>query len=189
MPLTPDPVALLSKWRGGSRAALDELFPLVYDDLRERARYYLRHQPDGHTLTTTALVHETWLKLIGAERVPAEDRAHFLALAAKAMRHVLIDYARGARAAKRGGKEGKPVLVIEEPAVLTDTGAEELLALHDALERLAGVSERLSRTVELRYFGGLTIEEIAQALGVATSTVKLDWQKAKAWLYRELGEA
>ncbi len=183
-----DPVELFAQWRSGSRAALDELFPLVYNDLRDRARRYLRHQPVGHTLTTTALVHETYLKLIGVERIPAKDRSHFMALAARAMRHVLIDHARAAQTAKRGGKEGLPALQLEDPPALTDTGAEELLALHDALERLAVVSERLSRTVELRYFGGLTNEEIAEALGVATSTVKLDWQKAKAWLYRSLAE-
>ena len=183
-----DPAALLIEWRSGSRASFDELFRLVYDDLRERARRYLRHQPAGHTLTATALVHEAYLKLIGLERVPSEDRAQFLALSARAMRHVLIDYARSSRTAKRGGKEGRPALELDEDLVLTDTGADQLLDLHDALDRLAGVSERLSRIVELRYFGGMTIEETAQALAVAPSTVKLDWQKAKAWLYRDLAE-
>jgi RNA polymerase sigma factor (TIGR02999 family) len=184
-----DPAALLSEWRGGNRAALDRLFPLVYDDLRERARQYLRQQPAGHTLTTTALVHEAYLKLIGVARVPGADRAHFMALAAKAMRHVLIDYARASQTAKRGGKSPKPALQLDQALVLTDTGADQLLALHDALERLSAVSERLSRTVELRYFGGLTVDETAEALGLAPSTVKLDWQKARAWLYRELAEA
>jgi RNA polymerase sigma factor (TIGR02999 family) len=186
-PPAPDPAALLLEWRSGNRAALDELFPLVYNDLRERARSYLRHQPAGHTLTTTALVHEAYLKLIGVERVPTNDRAHFMALAARAMRHVLIDYARSATAAKRGGKEGREIR-LDEALILSDTGADQLLALHEALERLAAVSERLSRTVELRYFGGLTIEEMAEALELAPSTVKLDWQKAKAWLYRELAD-
>jgi RNA polymerase sigma factor (TIGR02999 family) len=184
-----DPAALLVEWRTGNRAALDDLFPLVYDELRERARYYLRHQSEVRTLTTTALVHETYLKLIGADRLPVEDRAHFLALAARAMRHVLIDYARSARTEKRGGTEGTIQLQLDDPPVLTDTGADQLLALHEALERLASVSERMARIVELRYFGGLTIEEIATALGVAPSTVKLDWQKARAWLYRELQES
>lgn len=182
-----DPAALIVEWKTGNRVALDDLFPVVYDELRERARFYLRHQSEARTLTTTALVHETYLKLIGADRLPVEDRAHFLALAAKAMRHVLIDYARSARTEKRGGTD-KIVLQIDDPPVLTDTGADQLLALHEALERLALVKERMSRIVELRYFGGLTIEEIATALAVAPSTVKLDWQKARAWLYRELRE-
>ena len=182
-----DPAALIIEWRKGNRAALDDLFPVVYDELRERARFYLRHQSGDRTLTTTALVHETYLKLIGSDRLPVEDRAHFLALAAKAMRHVLIDYARSAQTQKRGGTE-KIELQIDDPPVLTDTGADQLLALHEALERLSMVKERMARIVELRYFGGLTIEEIATALGVAPSTVKLDWQKAKAWLYRELQE-
>ncbi len=182
-----DPATLIIEWRTGNRAALDDLFPLVYDELRARARYYLHHQAGVQTLTTTALVHETYLKLIGAERLPVEDRAHFLALAAKAMRHVLIDYARSSRTEKRGGTD-KNQLQLDDPPVLTDTGADQLLALHEALERLALVKERMSRIVELRYFGGLTIDEIAITLGIAPSTVKLDWQKARAWLYRELEE-
>jgi RNA polymerase sigma factor (TIGR02999 family) len=177
----------MAEWSTGNRAALDHLFPVVYDELRARARYYLHHQSDVQTLTTTALVHETYIKLIGADRLPVEDRAHFLALAAKAMRHVLIDYARSAHTEKRGGTQ-RIHLQIDDPPMLTDTGADQLLALHEALERLAQVKERMSRIVELRYFGGLTVDEIATTLGVAPSTVKLDWQKAKAWLYRELRE-
>ena len=182
-----DPTTLLTEWRNGNRAALDELFPLVYDDLRRRARNCLRGQAAGHTLTTTALVHETYLKLIAVEKVRWEDRAHFMALAATAMRHVLMNYARRNRAAKRGGA-GQVRVNLEEAPILTDTGADELLALDDALHRLAALNERLSRIVELRFFGGLTVEEAAASLGVAPSTVKLDWQKAKAWLYRELSE-
>src|ERR1041385_1390249 len=166
----PDPTALLTDWRNGNRAALDALFPLVYEDLRRRARSYLRRESPGHTLTTTALVHETYLKLIAVEKVRWEDRAHFMALAATAMRHVLINYARRSKTAKRGG----PVqtrLELDEAPILTDTGADQLLALDDALQRLALLNERLSRTVELRYFGGLTVEETAESLGVAPSTV------------------
>jgi RNA polymerase sigma-70 factor (ECF subfamily) len=183
----PDPTALLAEWRNGNRAALDALFPLVYDDLRRRARNALRGQTAGHTLTTTALVHETYLKLIAVERVRWEDRAHFMALAATAMRHVLMNYARRNRTAKRGGGKGTRV-DLEAAPILTDTGADKLLALDEALERLGKLNERLTRTVELRYFGGLTVEETAESLGVAASTVKLDWQKAKAWLFRELAE-
>ncbi|MGQ0701932.1 MAG: ECF-type sigma factor [Gemmatimonadales bacterium] len=183
-----DPTTLLTEWRNGNRAALDRLFPLVYEDLRRRARNALRRQAEGHTLTTTALVHETYLKLVAVERVCWEDRAHFLALAATAMRHVLMNYARRNRTAKRGGP-GRTQLSLDEAPILTDTGADQLLALDEALERLAALNERLSRTVELRFFGGLTVEETAESLGLAQSTVKLDWQKAKAWLYRELAEA
>ena len=181
-----DPTHLLAEWRNGNHAALDELFPLVYHDLRKRARAQLRHQPGGHTLTTTALVHETYLKLIAVERVSWEDRAHFLALAATAMRHVLVSYARRNRAAKRGG--GRVALSLDETPLFTDIGSERLLALDEALGKLAQVDDRLSRMVELRFFGGLTIEEIAAALGIAQSTVSLDWQKAKVWLKQELAK-
>ena len=181
-----DPTALLTEWRNGNRDALDKLFPLVYNDLRRRARAYLRGQPTGHTLNTTALVHETYLKLVAVEGIKWEDRAHFLALAASAMRHVLISYARRNDSLKRGG--GHVAVSLEEALVLTDTGADQMLALDAALERLTALNGRLGRTVELRFFGGLTVEETAEVLAVAPSTVKLDWQKAKAWLYRELAE-
>ena len=182
----PDPTTLLTEWRSGNRAALDELFPLVYDDLRRRARNSLRQQAAGHTLTTTALVHETYLKLIAVDRVRWEDRAHFLALAATAMRHVLMNYARRNRTAKRGGPDQTRV-DLEDAPILNDLASDQLLAVDEALDRLTLLNERLSRTVELRFFGGLTVEETAESLGVAESTVKLDWQKAKLWLYRELG--
>jgi len=185
-----DPVRLLTEWRRGNRAALDELFLLVYNDLRRRARAYLRSQPGARTLTTTALVHETYLKLIGAKTLTWKDRAHFMALAAQAMRHVLISYARRNRAAKRGGgAAGTAKLELEAAPILTDFAADQFLALNQALEQLGILNERLSRTVELRFFGGMTVEETAEVLGVAPSTVKLDWQKARAWLYRELGAA
>jgi RNA polymerase sigma factor (TIGR02999 family) len=132
-------------------------------------------------------VHETYLKLIAVDRIRWEDRAHFLALSATAMRHVLMNYARRNRTAKRGGAD-QIRMNLEDAPILTDMGADQLLALDEALDRLAALNERLSRTVELRFFGGLTVEEAAQSLGVAESTVKLDWQKAKAWLYRELAE-
>ncbi|HEV8150455.1 MAG TPA: sigma-70 family RNA polymerase sigma factor [Gemmatimonadales bacterium] len=183
----PDPTTLLTEWRNGNHAALDELFSLVYEDLRRRAHHCLRGQAAGHTLTTTDLVHETYLKLIAVERVRWEDRAHFMALSATAMRHVLLNYARRNSTAKRGGGEVK--LNLDEAPILSDTGADQILALDEALERLAALNARLSRTVELRFFGGLTVEETAEALGVAPSTVKLDWQKAKAWLFRELRSA
>lgn len=183
----PDPTSLLTEWRSGNRAALDELFPLVYEELRRRARHSLRGQAPGHTLTTTALVHETYLKLMAVDRVSWHDRAHFLALAATAMRHVLMNYARRNRAAKRGSDPER--VDLDQVPVLTDTGADQLLALDEALCRLEAIDERMSRTVVLRYYGGLTIEETAEAIGVAPSTVKLDWQKAREWLYREVSAA
>lgn len=179
-----DPTQLLTEWRNGGRAALDQLFALVYDDLRRRARVQLRGGP-GETLTTTALVHETYLKLIAADRVSWQDRAHFLALASTAMRQVLVSYARRNRAAKRGSG-ARAISLDDDAPVFTDSGAEDLLALDEAMEKLAGIDERLSKTVEMRFFGGLTVEETAEAIGVSVNTVKRDWDKAKAWLSSEL---
>ena len=187
-----DATTLLSEWRDGNRSALDDLFPLVYDDLRRRAHRCLQGERTGHTLTTTALVHETYLKLLDVSRVRWQDRAHFLALAATAMRRVLVEYARKHRAIKRGGGQpvapGVAVLGLEAPPTVAAERAGEMLALDEALSKLAELDQRLARTVELRFFGGMTVEETAQALDLAPSTIKLDWQKAKAWLYRELAE-
>jgi RNA polymerase sigma factor (TIGR02999 family) len=188
---TRDATTLLTEWRDGNRTALDELFPLVYEDLRRRAHRCLQGERTGHTLTTTALVHETYLKLLDVSRVRWQDRAHFLALAATAMRRVLVDYARKHRALKRGGGQpsagnGAVALGLDAPPTLAAESAEDMLALDEALTRLSELDDRLGRTVELRFFGGMTVEETAQALELAPSTVKLDWQKAKAWLYREL---
>ena len=182
-----DPSTLLTQRRDGSRAALDELFPLVYQDLRRRAHLQLLGERDGHTLTTTALVHETYLKLIDVTRVRVQDRAHFLALAATAMRRVLVDYARKHRAQKRspGGDDVVP-LNFTEPAAVAADRANEILELDEALERLSALNSRLAVTVEMRFFGGMTVEETAEVLDLAPSTVKLDWQKARAWLFREL---
>lgn len=181
---SPDPTALLRAARTGGHEALDRLYSLVYEDLRRRAHRLLEGQPTGLTLSTTALVHESYLKLIRSEGLTWQDRAHFTALAARAMRMVLVSYARQHGARKRGG--GAVPVQLDEALELPANRAEVMIALDEALERLAGLNERLSRTVELRFFGGLTLEESAEALGVAPSTVKLDWQKARAWLYREL---
>lgn len=191
---TLDPTTLLTEWRDGNRAALDQLFPLVYADLRERAHKYLGGEREGHTLTTTGLVHETYLKLLDVARVRWQDRAHFLALAATAMRRVLVEYARRHRALKRGAGQApleleESGLVLDEAASLSADRADQMLALDAALERLAQLNQRLSQTVEMRFFGGMSVEEVAGALGLAESTVKLDWQKAKAWLYRELASS
>jgi RNA polymerase sigma factor (TIGR02999 family) len=183
-----DATTLLLEWRDGSRDALDRLFPLVYEDLRHRASRALRGERDDHTLTTTALVHETYLKLLDVTRVRIQDRAHFLALAATAMRRVLVDYARHHRAQKRGGGAAPVPLTADGAVVVSADRAEQMLSLDEALERLTRINPRHARMVELRFFGGMTVEQTAEALDLATSTVKLDWQKAKEWLYRELAE-
>lgn len=190
--MTRDATTLLNDWRDGDRAALDELFPLVYEELRRRAHGALGGERAGHTLSTTALVHETYIKLVDIERVQWQGRAHFMAVASTAMRRVLVSYARRHRAAKRGGGrpehslEGDPP-GLDGPLEVTDFRAERILALDRALDKLAGVNDRLARTVELHFFGGMTFEEIGEAMGVASKTAKRDWQKAKAFLYRELG--
>ena len=175
---------LLTACRSGDREAFDKLFALVYAELRAKAHRLLQSQPAGHTLSTTALVHESYLKLVRADKLTPQDRAHFLALAARAMRMVLVSYARNHSAEKRGG--GITSLDLDAELVLSSERAEQMIALDGALEKLSQLNDRLSQTVELRFFGGLTIDETAEALSVAPSTVKLDWQKARAWLHREL---
>ena len=176
--------ALLLQASLGDRAAMDQLFPLVYDQLRRMARSSLRREHPDHTLGTTGLVHEAYLRLVDQTRVGWRDRAHFYAVAALAMRRILVDYARRHRRAKRGG--GQRPVSLDEGAVSLDERAENLVALDEALTRLAELNPRLSRVVECRFFGGLTEEEIAEALGVTTRTVKRDWAKARGWLYQEL---
>lgn len=178
---------LLRAAREGDRAALDRLLPVVYDELRGLAAYQLRRERSGHTLHATALVHEAYMKLAGGGSVPARDRAHFLSIAARAMRQVLVDYARRRQAEKRGGGWHRTTLGEGDQAV--EFRPAELLALDRALETL---EERQRRVVELRFFGGLEETEIAEALDVSARTVRRDWVKARAWLYRELypeGEA
>ena len=178
---------LLGACRNGDREAFDKLFSLVYAELRSRAHRLLEAQPAGHTLSTTALVHESYLKMVRTERLTPHDRAHFLAIAARAMRMVLVSYARSHSADKRGG--GATALDLDDALVLSNERAGQMIALDEALERLSQLNGRLSRTVELRFFGGMSIDETADALGIAPSTVKLDWQKARAWLHRELTDA
>jgi RNA polymerase sigma factor (TIGR02999 family) len=170
--------------RDGGDAAMDRLFPLVYDQLRGVAHNALRAERTDHTLGTTGLVHEAYLRLVDQTRAGWRDRAHFYAVAALAMRRILVDYARRHRRAKRGG--GQRPVSLDEGAVSLDQRAENLVALDEALTRLADLNPRLSRIVECRFFGGLTEEEIAEALGVTTRTVKRDWAKARGWLYQEL---
>jgi RNA polymerase sigma factor (TIGR02999 family) len=175
---------LLLQLRGDRTEAMDQLFPLVYEELRQIAHRQLAHERPGHTLETSALVHETYLKLVDQTRVEWRDRAHFFRVAAWAMRRILVDYARKYRALRRGGGR-QPVTLDEEEAGLAERG-ETLLALNDALDRLAKLNHRLSQVVECRYFGGLTEEETAEALGVTARTVQRDWAKARGWLYLEL---
>lgn len=178
---------LLVAARAGHSDAFDKLMPLVYDELRRVAHQRLLGYRPGDTLNTTALVHEAYLKLIRQQDVSWEDRAHFFALASRAMRFILVDYARARTAEKRGGRQADLPLDILQIAAEERTA--ELLALNEALERLAESSERLSLLVEYRFFGGLTYEEIVEVTGWSLRTVKRDWRRARAWLLHEMEES
>jgi RNA polymerase sigma factor (TIGR02999 family) len=175
---------LLLEWRQGDSTAADRLFPLVYEELRRIARTHFRHSQPNPTLGATDLVHETYLKLVDQTRVATDDRGHFFALASKAMRHILVDRARRRQAAKRGGGSRQVSLVDGDGADLPR--AHEILEVDEALSRLEQIDARLAHVVELRFFGGLSVEESAEALGSSERTVKRDWQKARAFLHREL---
>lgn len=175
---------LLVKWSSGDRAALDELMPLVYGELRRLARSYLRRQRQSHTLQPTALVHEAFLRLIDQKSVSLQSRGQFFGLAATSMRSILVDHARRHRAAKRGGSQYTMTLSGAER--LMGKSDVDLLALDDALNALEAIKPQHSRVVELRFFGGLTIEETADVLGVSHATVERDWTFARSWLRREL---
>jgi RNA polymerase sigma-70 factor (ECF subfamily) len=174
---------LLTAWRQGDREAFDRLLPMVYDELRAIAHRYIRREHSGDTLQTTALVHEAYLKLLGGGRVDWQDRQHFFAVCANVMRHLLVDRARSRQAAKRGGAARH--LGLENAAVAPDVDAD-LLALNRALELLAEVDQRKARIVELRYFGGLSVDETADVMDLSPITIKREWLKAKAFLYREI---
>ena len=169
---------------GGDREELDRLLPFVYDELRRMAHRELRRERADHTLTTTDLVHEVYLNLVDQTRVERSGRVLFFAAAATAMRRILIQYARRRQAAKRGN--GQRVLSLDETTIAINDNADSLVALDEALTRLAAVDERVARVVEYRYFGGLTEDETAEALEVTSRTIRRDWVKAKAWLYNEL---
>ena len=175
---------LLVDWSNGDQSALDRLMPLVYDELRRLAHHYISRERPGHTLQTTALVNEAYLRLVNQKNVHWENRAQFFGLAAKLMRHILIDHARSLAYAKRGG--GARKVSLDEAAILSSEQAADLIALDDALEKLAREFPRKCRIVELRYFGGMTVEEAAEVLQVSPVTVMRDWNVAKAWLHREL---
>jgi RNA polymerase sigma-70 factor (ECF subfamily) len=184
---TPEPqrlTQLLVAWSDGDQKALDELFPLVYDELRQLARRHMRRERRGHTLRTTALVNDAYLRLVDQRQVRWQNRAHFFAIAAQMMRRILVDHARAKHYEKRGG--GAVHVPLEEAAVLAEGKAAEILALDEALRALAALDARRARVVELRYFAGLSNEEIAEVLKVSTNTVTRDWNMARAWLYHEL---
>jgi len=184
MPQPADITAQLQAWAAGEPAARETLFPLVYDELRRIAHRQLQREWQGHTLDTTALVHEAYLKLVDQTRVDFTDRAHFFGVAANAMRRILVDYARRYLAEKRGGAPRRVTLT--DDMLVADERADTLLAINDALDELSRIDERLSRVVECRFFGGLTEEETAEVLGVTARTVRRDWTKAKGWLHRTL---
>lgn len=177
---------LLADLRGGRREAFDQLLPLVYHELRRAARRELSVRPSD-TLSTTALVHELYLKFSRAQRADWRNRSHFLSVAAVAMRHILVDRARRRTADKRGGPQRQ--VTLEDNLIGTDTQAESLLELHEALDQLALIDERLARVVECRFFGGMTEQETAEALGVTERTIRRDWIKARGLLYQALGTA
>src|SRR5215469_12085695 len=176
--------ALLSAWRGGDQDAFEKLIPIVYADLRRIAARYMRSENEGHTLQATALVHEAYLQLTGERERTWENRAHFFGVAAQIMRNLLVDHARRAMAAKRGG--GAIAVQLDAGTELTGVAPEDLLAVDAALRRLAEVDARASRIVELRYFVGLTIEEIAEVTDTSVRTVNREWGTAKTWLRAEL---
>ena len=175
---------MLLAWNRGEPDALDALLPLVYDELRRLAARYLKHERSGHTLQTTALVNEAYLRLIEVQQVRWQNRAHFFAMAARLMRRILVDAARARGAHKRGG--GAPMLSLDEALVVSTEPGNDLVALDEALTALAAVDARKSQVVEMRFFGGLSIDETAEALHVSRDTVKRDWKMAKLWLLREL---
>ena len=175
---------LLVHWSEGDQEALNKLIPLVYDELHKLASRYLRRERRDHTLQTTAVVHEAYLKLVNQRDANFENRLHFFAVAAQIMRRILVDYARRHHASKRGGDLYK--LSLDEALVTSEEKGADLLALDEALERLAAIDPRQSRVVELRIFTGLTLEETAQALNISPSTVRREWSMAKAWLHRQI---
>lgn len=183
-PSSQEVTALLLAWNSGDDAALAKLMPLVYDELHRLAHRYLGGERAGHVLQTTALVNEAYLRLIDTSRVRWQNRAHFFAVSAQLMRRVLVDFARARQYQKRGG--GAQQVSLEEALTVSSERGTELLALDDALTVLATADERASRVVELRFFGGLSVEETAEVLQISPETVKRDWQWAKVWLLREL---
>jgi RNA polymerase sigma factor (TIGR02999 family) len=182
--LPDDVTQLLENWSNGDREALERLMPLVYGELHRLAQRYLRRERSDHTLQSTALVHEAYLKMVDQKNVRWQNRAHFFGVAAQSIRHILVDHARSHLAAKRGAGAAK--LSLDEAIGVPEKKEVDLLALDQALEGLAALDPQQGRIVELRFFGGLSIEETAEVLHISSATVKRDWVMAKAWLYQSL---
>ncbi len=178
---------LLADWSKGDEFALEQLMPLVYEELRRMARRYMRRLPSGHTFQTTELIHEAYLKIAKSDERNWQNRAHFFGVAAKAMRHILVDYARSKSSRRRGGWQER--ITFNENVVVSTESSQEIIALDGALNELAVLDARKSRVVEMKFFGGLTIEEIAEVLKISPETVKRDWRFARTWLLRELAGA
>ena len=176
---------LLAELCRGKQEVAPQLIPLVYEELRRLARHFMRLERPGHTLQTTALIHEAYLRLVEQRETTWQNRAHFFAVAAQSMRRILVDHARASQTAKRGGN-AEIVSLDEEPIAFSQEKSGELIALDEALTRLADLSPRQSQIIELRFFGGLSVEETAEALQIAPRTVKRDWRVARAWLHREV---
>ena len=183
-PATKDVTRLLEQLRAGDRNAVADLVPLLYDELRQLASKYLRRERPGHTLQATALVHEAYLRLVDQKDVGWQNRSHFFGVAAQQMRRILVDHARHRHAAKRGGSA--PKVTLDEALVVSEQASEDVLQLNELLSWLGERDEQQARVVELRVFGGLTVEEAAEALDISPATVKRDWAMAKAWLTREI---
>jgi RNA polymerase sigma factor (TIGR02999 family) len=182
---TVSPVTeLLVRWRGGDRDALEQLMPLVYQELRRLAHHYLSRERAEHTLQSTALVHEAYIRLAGPNSPQWQNRAHFFGIAAHVMRQILVEYARGRGAAKRGGNV--PRLVLDESMALSEDHDVDLIVLDKALQELSELDAQQGRIVELRFFAGLTIEDTSEVLGISPATVKRDWVTARAWLFRAM---
>jgi RNA polymerase sigma factor (TIGR02999 family) len=186
-PQPKDVTTLLMEWSGGNSQAFNELIPLVYDQLRQLAERQLRRERPNHTLHSTALVHEAYLKLIDQRRVQWKDREHFFAVASQVIRRILVTYARSRHASKRGS--GATMLAFDESIALPDRKDVDLVALDDALESLSRLDAQQGRIIELRFFGGLSIDGTARVMGISTSTVTRDWNVARAWLFRELSRS
>jgi RNA polymerase sigma factor (TIGR02999 family) len=176
--------SLLHAWRGGDQGALDKLMPLVYGELRKLAHRYMLRERAGHTLQTTAVVNEAYLRLIDARQVEWKDRAHFFAISANLMRRILVEFARSRGRNKRGGDVRK--VELDEALAVSPPRGTDLVALDDALTALAAMDERKAKVIELRFFGGLSVEETAEVLNVSADTVMRDWKLAKVWLWREM---
>lgn len=182
----PDVTQLLAQWSSGDQAALEKLLPLVYGELRRLASAYLRRERSNHTLQSTALVHEAFMRMVHQQDVQWKNRAHFFAIAAQMIRRILVDYARSQHAEKRGS--GAVKLALDEAMAVPQSPATDvdLLGLNDALDRLAEMDERQSRIVELRFFAGLSIEETAEVMSLSPASIKREWSTARAWLFREM---